>query len=511
MSVDMEQFTQKTDSKITISDIAKKVHGELFGPEIVFKGIFNTLGHSKSGDIVIRHWIDPEGIKIASKKEVAGIITQDPRDNAIEFAVKYGIPLIVVEKIEIANAFALNWTIKKFAPQSHRVVVTGTNGKSTTSHMIFHILQTAGWNVYTNTDSKSEFNSLIDPMVAKQISEYALKLSKSSKKPANSGLIDAMVLEVSEVQGWLDKVMNDHALIMTNAINPEIAVITNVALDHIGLINSLEESYEEILGSVKSIKSGFVVLNTNDSLVKKMGSYIDGDVSPFYHGPSCKLEFIENSYKEMNSVGLDIVSGIYFNKKLLIAMEKLPFKSKHFIENTLSAISACICLDIPLDQIIKGVKSYNALKRRFSVINEYPTIIDDFAHNPDGIKATIKSAAVTAKGKLWVVCSIRGSRGDEINIINSKSIADSLTELKSDYGLIISSSSDVVDNLNVVEDHEKKVFLETLTKYQIEYIFEQELKNALKKALEIADDNDTILLIGAQGMDPASDLICELI
>ena len=89
----------------------------------------------------------------------------------------------------------------------------------------------------------------------------------------------------------------------------------------------------------------------------------------------------------------DESGGIYFKKKLLIETDKLPFKSQHFIENTLSAISACISLELPLEDIVNGVTSYRALNRRFSIINESPRIIDDFAHNPDGIRATIKSAA----------------------------------------------------------------------------------------------------------------------
>ena len=45
---------------------------------------------------------------------------------------------------------------------------TSTNGKSTTTHMIHKILLEAGYTAHTNTDSESEFNTLIDPMVAKQ-------------------------------------------------------------------------------------------------------------------------------------------------------------------------------------------------------------------------------------------------------------------------------------------------------------------------------------------------------
>lgn len=525
-----------TNSSIKASYIAKKISGKLFGPDNLFTGIFNTLGDSNSGDMVIRHWINEKGVEIAFKKGASGIITTDAREEAIASAIKRGISLILVEKIEIANSFALAWTINRFAPESKRIVITGTNGKSTTTHMIYHILKTARWNVFTNTDSKSEFNTLIDPMVAKLISEYALNSENSYKVQNNSenttnqinpenhdiccgkNQIDALIIEVSEVQGWLDKVMKNHAFLMTQAIDPDVVVITNVALDHIGLVNSLEEAYDEISGAVKAINAGFVVLNSDDVLVKKMDDSLNQGVTPFYQGKGCELEFLSEA------------GGIFFKGKLLIGTDKLPFKSQHFVENTLSAISACISLEVPLEDIVNGLTSYRALKRRFSIIKESPRIIDDFAHNPDGIRATIKSAATLTdnipnnnnnnnnkgstssknKNKLLVVCSIRGSRGDEINYINSQALSESLNELKIDFELIISASSDVVDNLNVVEEHEKNIFLETLESFKIDYTFEETLENSLKTALAMAKDDDTILLIGAQGMDPASELLDSL-
>jgi UDP-N-acetylmuramoyl-L-alanyl-D-glutamate--2,6-diaminopimelate ligase len=513
----METSPSNHNSHFLASTIAENISGKLYGPDNLFTGIFNTLGDSNSGDMVIRHWINEDGIKIASKRGISGIITQDAREGAIESANKYGISLILVEKIEIANAFALKWAINEFAQESSRVVITGTNGKSTTTHMIYHILKTANWNVYTNTDSKSEFNTLIDPVVSKQISEFAQNLEKS-------GQIDALIIEVSEVQGWLDKVMKDHAFLMTQAIIPDVLVITNVAIDHIGLVNSIEEAFDEIYGAVRAMNSGVVVLNSNDSLVKKMGYNLNSTINSFYHGNNCDLKFDDS---DINS------GGIFFKENILIETKDLPFKSQHFIENILAAISACISLKVSLEDIIRAVISYHALNRRFSIINENPRIIDDFAHNPDGIKATIKSAADFAyksnsslnnsqktdlndehnkiKSKLWVVCSIRGSRGDEINQINSQALAESLNELESDYGLIVSASSDVVDNLNIVQEHEKKIFLQTLNSHQIEYIYAETLETSLKNVLKMADVNDTILLIGAQGMDPASDLIKNIL
>ncbi|MCE7698898.1 MAG: hypothetical protein K8E24_008780 [Methanobacterium paludis] len=159
MKIDLK--VKKMDS-IKTSYLAGRVNGKLIGPDNEISGIFNFLNTSKKGDAVIRHWIDEKGVEIAVSKGVSCIITQNPQGSAIETAKKLEFPLIVTEKIELANAFAINWAVENFAKDSIRIVVTGTNGKSTTTHMIYNILKEAGYSTYTNTDSKSEFNTLID-------------------------------------------------------------------------------------------------------------------------------------------------------------------------------------------------------------------------------------------------------------------------------------------------------------------------------------------------------------
>jgi len=512
--------------EITTSYLAQKIEGKLFGHDKKITGIFNFLGDAKPGDAVVRHWINEQGIEIAVEKRISCIITQNPHGKAVETAAKLGLPVIVTERIELANAFAIEWAIKRFAADALRIVVTGTNGKSTTTHMIHKILEDAGYNTYTNTDPQSEFNTLIDPRVAKQIAEFP-------------GKIEAMVVEVSEVQGWLNKLMKDHARIMTSVVNPDVLVLTNVSLDHIGLVNSLEEAFHEISGAMKAINSPskthektFAVLNKEDPLISKMAKLKGSETDVIFYGatdPVFKACNLENSpeykeeakyeYEEGNrpsevNMGPD---GITCNGDVIVPMEKLPFKSRHFLQNTMAAVGAALVVGISKKTIEESVSSYKPLKRRFSVLHEHPTIIDDFAHNPDGIIATIKSAAKSLKdnGQLYIVSAIRGSRGEAINSANAQAIADGFKGLESKEhligSLIVTSSSDVVDENNTVKNHEKVVFLEKLEREGLKYEFHEKLQTAVETVLKSANPTDTILLIGAQGMDPVSDILDEIL
>ena len=479
------------EEKLTdINDLAEAVEGKLVGNDEFFSidgftGKFTFLNDAHTGDIVIRHWINGAGVEMAFNKNIACLITQTPKEDAVEVAEKLNFPLIITDKIELANAYALSHTIEKYSPDSTNVVITGTNGKSTTSHLIYHILNNAGHHVLTNTDSESEFNTLIDPMVSKLISDEVTE----------KGALDYLVIEVSEVQGWLDKLMKNHAALMSEAVNPKVGVITNIAMDHIGLVNSIEDVFDEIKAVPEAIGDGVTILNHDDELVMKLDAK-----NPFYTSMS--------PLDEENAVCFDGENIIYNNDSIL-TIDELPFKGNHFIQNILSAIGACISLGIDLEVIVEGVKSYKALNRRFAKLSEDPLIYDDFAHNPDGIKATISETLklLPENQKLHVACAIRGSRGVEINQLNVDALVESMTD---DIVLYLSSSNDVVNDLNFVEDDEREVFFNTLNRNNIDYTHFDNLSDCLNEVCSKADINDIILLIGAQGMDPAESLLKDI-
>ena len=526
----------------SINQLADSIGGVIYGsndykPSNGFTGIFETLNEAQEGDIVIRHWINGKGVEIANDKNVACLITLTPKEDALEVAEKLQFPVIVVDRIEFANAFAIKWTIDNLVPNSKRVVISGTNGKSTSSHLIHHILSNAGYNVFTNTDAKSEFNTLIDPMVAKLISEEVL--ANQGVNPRifnficdipNKEVFDYLVIEVSEVQGWGTDLMKDHALIMSSAINPDVAVVTNVTMDHIGLVNNIQEVFEETSGVVKATNKGGVVLNFDDENVLAMKDFAKEDVDVFYTSMD-KENILDYQTDDDKKVFYDKEEQvIVYNGETLLKFEELPFTGEHFIRNILSAISACISLDIPIEDIKEGVKNYRPLSRRFTRLYDEPIVIDDFAHNPDGIKNTVRAAYDLAeqldKGDLYIACAIRGSRGETLNGLNSEALAEVIKELrhrnddlmekdssveKREIYLSLSSSADLVDHLNFVEEGEKEIFLANLDKERIKYNHFEKLYDTLGYIMETASKDDVVLLIGAQGMDPAEGVLKDIL
>lgn len=482
-------------NKITASSLADKIDGVLYGPDIILSGNYTFLNKASENDIVIRHKINDKGIKIAKNKGVSCLITQNPQENAIDVAKKLDFSLIVTSHIEYATAYALKTSVNEYASNSFKMAVTGTNGKSTTTHILFTIFSDLGYNTYTNTDAESEGNTLIDPRVASEISDFY----KSWKN------IDVIALEVSEVQGWDDRLMENHAYQMISALGADVAIITNASMDHINLVNTFNHLLYEISGAANALndqnKESLLVLNYEDENIRKMGKIVEDNpkVNVMYFGNYDVNNTLSISYKEK--------VGIYSNNKLYVEEKDLPFTSAHFIQDIMAALAVCEYKHLNHDAVINSLRNYKPLARRFIKIKEHPVIIDDFAHNPSGIRLTIENGSKLGEN-LFVVNAIRGSRGDDINRKNAEALVESLKN-KDNYTLILTCSVDVVNHLNTVLDSERNIFIKILEENNIDFILIDSLEESLLKVNNLASDNDVILLLGAQGMDPASKILTK--
>ena len=95
-----------------IQDLASFIEGNIIGKDSFFDdegftGRFTFLNDAIDGDIVIRHKINDKGVEIAASKNLACLITQNPQDGACDKAIELNFPLIIVDKIELATAYAL--------------------------------------------------------------------------------------------------------------------------------------------------------------------------------------------------------------------------------------------------------------------------------------------------------------------------------------------------------------------------------------------------------------------
>ncbi|MDO5850897.1 MAG: Mur ligase family protein [Methanobacteriaceae archaeon] len=477
---------------ITAQKLANKIEGTLYGSNKELTGDCTFLNQANENDIVIRHWINAKGVEIAHNKKVSCLITQDPQDNAIQTAEKLDLPLIVTKKIELATAAMLNIAVNKYAKDANKIAISGTNGKSTVSHLLYTIYKDLNYNTYTNTDAESEGNTLIDPRVSSEITNYYKKYH----------YIDTLVIEVSEVQGWFDRLMEKHAYYMISSLEADSLILTNLAMDHIGIVESFEQIKEEITIAIESLnqqdKKTCLVLNNDDDFIKSLENKVNDNVEIKYFGKYNSKDQLDIYYKDGE--------GIFSDNELLIKEEDLPFNLWHFIQDIMAALCICKYNQLPSEDVVKSIKNYTPLERRFKTLKEKPLILDDYAHNPSGIIATIENSMKKTEEHTYIINAIRGSRGIIVNKQNAEAIVEVLSD-KKDYSFILTSSVDVTDRLNKVESEEKEEFLKVLENNNINYTHINNLEKALVDTINKANVNDLVLLIGAQGMDPASNIL----
>ncbi len=475
---------------ITVGELAERIDAEILtgDPSTLVTGWFSTLGAARKGDVVIRWWLDHKGAEIAHEKGVACLVTEEPRGRILERCEELNVPLLRTE-IDKANEYALHLAKRKYAPHAITSCVTGTNGKSTTNHLIAHILKEDGRDVYCNTDFRSEKNTLIDPVVAMEIRET---------KPR-----DNLAIEVSEVQGLpTGRVMEDHARRMAEALECEVATITNVGVDHTNLVSSIEEMAEAVEGLVEALPpGGTAVLNADDPYVREMTR---DDVETVWYGWNEGTAHVEE---------IDGEEWITLENEPLLPVTEFPLPVDHFIYNALAAVATAHVLDVDSDTIAQALKTYRPLERRFEKLSDDPLIYDDFCHNPDGVLATVKALKRVPKDRVVIVFAVRGSRGVDINREIARALAEGaeyLSSLGREVHVIVTSSEGRVDEANVVKPEELEAFLRELDKTDVPHEHHPKLEDALERALELADENTVILLGGAQGMEPAREILTEM-
>lgn len=227
------------------------------------------------------------------------------------------------------------------------IAVTGTSGKSTTTAMIFEILQYAELSPSLITGGP-----LISLMEKGLVGNFFM------------GKSDIMVIEADESDGSF---VNYH---------PEIAVMLNLTKDHKDL-NTLENYF----GAFRKNCKKFITNADRENLTcftpdKTFGLTCGGT----------KAENIElsafGSRFDIKNVGFEInLCGI------------------HNVSNATAAVSVCLEMGVSLEKCTKALEKFKGVYRRFNSIGKIGSIevIDDFAHNPEKIKASIKAAGLRGK------------------------------------------------------------------------------------------------------------------
>lgn len=308
------------------------------------------------------------------------------------------------------------------------IAVTGTNGKTTTTRLIAHIMKNVGKNVgFTTTEGVYIGNKLI-------------------QAGDNTGPVSAqMVLRDPTVEiAVLETARGGLLRAGLGFDGCDIGVVMNVTADHLGLkdINSLED-----MARVKAIvpenvfKSGYAVLNADDKLVLNMRDKLDCNVALFSmdeNNPEIKKHIRKGGIAcvyEHNFITL--LKGQWKLRVEKVINIPLTFggRAAFMIQNVLAAtLSSYILHGVSIEDIKFGLSSFvpsvTQTPGRLNLIDVGNfTVLIDFAHNPAGMEALSKFVEkLPNKVKTGVIGGTGDRRDEDIRNLG-KSAAKMLTSI----------------------------------------------------------------------------------
>ena len=253
------------------------------------------------------------------------------------------------------------------------IAVSGSHGKTTTTSLISSVLESANFDPTT--------------IIGGIVNQY--------KSTTRIGKSNWMVVEADESDGSLIDLF------------PKIAVLTNINKEHMDFYKNYSNLKKYFLNFTNNIPFDGVAIYCNDNTdLKKLlleskkrnkisyGLDKDSDVRATNILINEKGSFFDINIKKTNLLKKEIINKI-----------RLNVLGRHNIQNSLAAVTVAKILNINTNKIKKAFQKFKGVKRRFTLICNFKgiKIIDDYAHHPEEIKATLELARDLKPKKIIVI------------------------------------------------------------------------------------------------------------
>lgn len=357
------------------------------------------------------------------------------------------------------------------AKKLNLIGVTGTNGKTTTTHLIDQILQELGYKSGLIGTLYYRYNDI--SLKAPHTTPQVLELQKIFYDMLEAG-ITHVVMEVSS-----------HALEQKRVAEFEykVGVLTNITQDHLDYHGTMENYraaklilFEKLLSSDST-----AVLNADEPSIEMFFPYIKSKILTY--GIQEKADIYADNIKATSNGTFFEVHGIYGSQRI-----NLPLIGLFNVYNALSALSSSLALGLPLDTCCQVLERAPKVRGRMEVITpiDFPfAAIVDYAHTPDGLINILKTAKQFTENRLIIVFGCGGDRDK-----NKRPI---MGEIAGKYGDIVIVTSD-----NPRTEEPKAIIDNILTgiNNKSNILIEEDRKKAIFLAVNTAREGDIVIIAG---------------
>ncbi len=343
--------------------------------------------------------------------------------------------------------------------------VTGTNGKTTTCFMIWHMLNHAGHKTGLMTTVAHGVDKL-EPELNHMTTVDAFTLNHRIDEIVKAGA-EFLVLEVTS-----------HALAeyRTLGIPIEIAVFTNLTHEHLDYHRTFD-NYRAAKGKLFE-KAKFSILNADDSATEYYRKITNDYIT---YG-------IKSGEKRAKSIELT-VNGVKYSSGDITIETSIP--GKFNVYNSLAASLVGEKLGLTSEQITSGIKTLKEVEGRMNTVDEGQpfSVIVDYAHAPDALEKVFESV----KGHKGRIISIHGGAGRRDP--STRPIRGRILAKYSDIVIITEDDSRDEDPEKIAADFIEGAERQGKTLGKDLYK-ELDREKAIKMALEMAKKGDLVLVLG---------------
>lgn len=392
----------------------------------------------------------------------------------VEQDVDVNIPVIKVKNSKRVMAKLADVFYGQPTHKLHLIGVTGTNGKTSISHIIEQIFNNAGRKIGLIGTMYSKIGDR--KLNIQNTTPDALTLQKIFAEMVNEK-VDSAVMEVSSHAIDLGRV---------HGCDFNIAVFSNLTQDHLDYHGTMGE-YQRVKGlfftglgnRFELDNPKFAILNADDKASSMYERSTAATIITYGIETECDIR-ARNIRLTSSGTQFEVITP---TDKHQLTMKLV---GKFSVYNVLAAIAAAIVSSIPMSTIIQSIEMIKAVPGRFEVVDvgQNYTVIVDYAHTPDSLENVLKTVKQFSKGKIIVVVGCGGDRDRTKRPIMARIAAE-----LADIPIYTSDNPRSENPIDILREMESGVAGR-------DFVTIVDREEAIKFAISKANKDDTIVIAG---------------
>lgn len=426
-------------------------------------------GLHSDGTAFARAAVERGAIAVVSEQPPPGDV---PRTPGIPGAT---VPWVQVDDARLVLALAAAAFYGHPSADLQVVGITGTNGKTTTAHLLASIFEAAG--------QRCGMLGTVAYRIGDQVREAtfttpeAPDVERLLREMVDRGC-RACVMEVSS-----------HALALRRVDGLRFAagVFTNLTRDHLDFHGDMEGYFKAKRRLFEMLpRDAPALLNADDPRTPALAEVAGRPVTYAIHRPADitpgPLSF------SLDGLSFDVRTprgALHIRSKLL---------GRPNVYNILAAVATAVALGLPLDAIARGVQLLDGVPGRFQVVSgprDEVTVVVDYAHTDDALRNLLETARPLARGRLLTVFGCGGDR-DRTKRPLMGAVAERLSDV-----IVVTSDNPRSEDPNTIIEEIRRGLTPDLRRAEGQRLLSiVDRRDAIRKAVELARPGDLVLVAG---------------